>query len=78
MPKLTQDTRPDIDNVIQVSTSKPLGLIPAWSHSTLKTFETCAYRSYIAKVKESQKIMGLLLNVVVRYMNKQNIMLLVL
>ena len=55
MPKLTQDTRPDIDNVIQVSTSKPLGLIPAWSHSTLKTFETCAYRSYIAKVKRINK-----------------------
>lgn len=58
MPKLTQDTRPDIDNVIQVSTSKPLGLIPAWSHSTLKTFETCAYRSYIAKVKRISEDYG--------------------
>ena len=58
MPKLTQDTRPDIDNVIQVSTSKPLGLIPAWSHSTLKTFETCAYRSYIAKVKRISEDFG--------------------
>ncbi len=58
MPKLTQDTRPDIDNVIQVSTSKPLGLIPAWSHSTLKTFETCAYRSYIAKVKRIAEDFG--------------------
>jgi len=51
MPKLTQDVRPDIDNVIDTSTPKELGLIPAWSHSTLKVFETCAYRSYIAKVK---------------------------
>ena len=58
MPKLTQDTRPDIDNVIQVSTSKPLGLIPAWSHSTLKTFETCAYRSYIAKVNRISEDYG--------------------
>ena len=58
MPKLTQDVRPDIDNVIDNSTPKELGLIPAWSHSTLKTFETCAYRSYIAKVKRISEDYG--------------------
>ena len=58
MPKLTQDVRPDIDNVIDNSTPKELGLIPAWSHSTLKTFETCAYRSYIAKVRRIQEDYG--------------------
>ena len=35
-----------------------MGLIPAWSHSTLKTFESCAYRSYIAKVKRIQEDFG--------------------
>ena len=58
MPKLTQDVRPDIDNVIDNSTPKELGLIPAWSHSTLKTFESCAYRSYIAKVKRVKEDYG--------------------
>ena len=58
MPKLTQDVRPDIDNVIDNSTPKELGLIPAWSHSTLKVFETCAYRSYIAKVKRISEDYG--------------------
>ena len=58
MPKLTQDVRPDIDNIIDNSTPKELGLIPAWSHSTLKVFETCAYRSYIAKVKRISEDYG--------------------
>ena len=58
MPKLVQDKRPDIDNVITTDAPKELGLIPAWSHSTLKTFETCAYRSYIAKVKRIQEDFG--------------------
>ena len=58
MPQLTSDTRPDINNVVEMSTTKELGLIPAWSHSTLKTFETCAYRSYIAKVKRISEDYG--------------------
>ena len=58
MPKLVQDKRPDIDNVITTDAPKELGLIPAWSHSTLKTFETCAYRSYIAKVRRIQEDFG--------------------
>ena len=58
MPQLTSDTRPDIDNVVEMSTTKELGLIPAWSHSTLKVFETCAYRSYIAKVKRISEDYG--------------------
>lgn len=50
--KLVQDKRPDLINVIEVGSDNiELGLIPAWSHSSLKVFETCAYRSYISKVK---------------------------
>ena len=58
MTQLTQDSRPDTDAVIQPETPEELGLIPAWSHSTLKTFESCAYRSYIAKVKRIQEDYG--------------------
>ena len=58
MPQLTSDRRPDIDNVVKMSKPKELGLIPAWSHSTLKTFETCAYRSYISKVKRISEDYG--------------------
>ena len=58
MTQLTQTTRPDIDSITAPETPKELGLIPAWSHSTLKTFESCAYRSYIAKVKRIQEDWG--------------------
>tara|TARA_Y100000361_G_scaffold104242_1_gene93970 strand:+ start:1506 stop:2261 length:756 start_codon:yes stop_codon:yes gene_type:complete len=58
MSKLVQDKRPDLEDVIATDAPKELGLIPAWSHSTLKTFETCAYRSYIAKVKRIQEDFG--------------------
>jgi|TARA_R100001463_G_scaffold8974_4_gene27147 CRISPR/Cas system-associated exonuclease Cas4 (RecB family) len=58
MVELVQNKRPDLDKVIQPETPEELGLIPAWSHSTLKTFETCAYRSYIAKVKRIQEDFG--------------------
>ena len=34
-----------------------MGLIP-WSHSALKTYEACSYRSYIAKVKKVQEDFG--------------------
>jgi len=58
MVKLVQDKRPDLENVVTPDAPKELGLIPAWSHSTLKTFESCAYRSYIAKVKRIQEDFG--------------------
>ena len=58
MTDLTQTSRPDAKNVKQPETPDELGLIPAWSHSTLKTFETCAYRSYIAKVKRVHEDYG--------------------
>ena len=58
MSKLVQDKRPDLENVIATDAPKELGLIPAWSHSTLKTFESCAYRSYISKVKRIQENFG--------------------
>jgi len=49
-PKLTSDKRPDIIEAF----TKPdeLGLVPAWSYSGLKVFETCPYRTYISKVKK--------------------------
>ena len=48
--KLTADKRSDIVEAF----TKPdeLGLVPAWSYSGLKVFETCPYRTYIAKVKK--------------------------
>jgi len=48
--KLTGDKRADIKEAFK----KPdeLGLVPAWSYSGLKTFESCAYRTYISKVKK--------------------------
>lgn len=58
MSKLVQDKRPDLENVIATDKETELGLIPAWSHSALKTYETCAYRSYIAKVKRVQEDYG--------------------
>lgn len=58
MVELVQDKRPDIANITVPDAPKELGLIPAWSHSTLKTFESCAYRSYIAKVKRIQEDFG--------------------
>ena len=58
MVKLVQDKRPDLENVVAPDAPKELCLIPAWSHSTLKTFESCAYRSYIAKVKRIQEDFG--------------------
>jgi len=56
--ELTQDHRPDLQSVVQPEKPKELGLIPAWSHSALKTYEACAYRSYIAKVKRVQEDWG--------------------
>jgi len=58
MVELVQNKRPDLDSVIETDAPKELGLIPAWSHSTLKTFETCAYRSYIAKVRRISEDYG--------------------
>jgi hypothetical protein len=52
MKNLTQSKRPDLISTVSVKEDIQLGYIPAWSYSTLKTFESCAYRSYIAKVKK--------------------------
>jgi len=53
-----QPTRPDLISTIEVTEDLELGYIPAWSYSTLKTFEQCNYRSYIAKVKKIQEDYG--------------------
>ena len=58
MTRLVQDKRPDLDNVIASDKPKELGLIPAWSYSSLKTYESCPYRIYIAKVKKVQEDYG--------------------
>ena len=55
MTKLVQDKRPDLINVLEAESPKELGLIPAWSYSALKTYETCAYRSYIGKFKDMRE-----------------------
>ena len=48
--------RPDRDKPLK----KPdqLGLVPAWSYSTLKTFEECPYRTYISKVRKIREPSG--------------------
>tara|TARA_R110000824_G_scaffold62813_4_gene166026 strand:+ start:636 stop:1385 length:750 start_codon:yes stop_codon:yes gene_type:complete len=56
MIELTQDTRPDKDKPLEKPTE--LGLTPAWSYSALKTFEECAYRTYISKVKKVREESG--------------------
>lgn len=57
--ELTQDVRPDLSSIENNSSkNKELGLIPAWSYSSLKTYETCPYRIYIAKVKKIQEDYG--------------------
>ena len=58
MTELVQNRRPDIDNVVASGKPKELGLIRAWSHSTLKTYETCPYRIYISKVKRVSEDFG--------------------
>ena len=58
MKNLTQSKRPDLISTVEVTEDIELGYIPAWSYSTLKTFESCAYRSYIAKVKKVQEDLG--------------------
>ena len=58
MKNLTQSKRPDLISTVEVTEDIELGYIPAWSYSTLKTFESCAYRSYIAKVKKVQEDFG--------------------
>ncbi len=58
MKNLTQSKRPDLISTVSVKEDIQLGYIPAWSYSTLKTFESCAYRSYIAKVKKVQEDFG--------------------
>ena len=58
MEKLTQPNRPDLISTVEVTEDLELGDIPAWSYSALKTFESCAYRSYIAKVKRIPEDFG--------------------
>jgi hypothetical protein len=70
MTKLVQDKRPDLINVLEAEPPKELGLIPAWSYSALKTYETCAYRSYIGKVKKIQEDYGPAAAVVQTYTQK--------
>ena len=55
---LTQPTRPDLINVIETTDDVELGLVPAWSHSALKVFESCAYKTYLAKVKRIKEDFG--------------------
>tara|TARA_R110001592_G_scaffold125448_4_gene335512 strand:- start:1227 stop:1982 length:756 start_codon:yes stop_codon:yes gene_type:complete len=55
---LTQSKRPDLINTVEVNDETELGLVPAWSHSALKVFETCAYKTYISKVKRVQEDYG--------------------
>ena len=58
MENLTQPNRPDLISTVEVTEDLELGLVPAWSYSALKTFETCAYRTYISKVKKVREDFG--------------------
>ena len=55
MDSLTQPNRPDLIATVEVTEDIELGLVPAWSYSALKTFESCAYRTYISKIKRVQE-----------------------
>ena len=55
---ITQATRPDLISVIETTDEVELGLVRAWSHSALKTFESCAYKTYLAKVKRIKEDYG--------------------
>jgi len=58
METLTSPKRPDLISTVEVTEDLELGLVPAWSYSALKTFESCAYRTYISKVKRVQEDYG--------------------
>ena len=58
MDNLTSPKRPDLISTVEVTEDIQLGLVPAWSYSALKTFESCAYRTYISKVKRVQEDYG--------------------
>ena len=58
MENLTSSKRPDLISTVEVTEDIELGLVPAWSYSALKTFESCAYRTYISKVKRVQEDYG--------------------
>ena len=58
MENLTQPDRPDLISTLEVTEDIELGLVPAWSYSALKTFESCAYRTYISKVKKVREEFG--------------------
>ena len=75
MSELVQNKRPDQIDVKELDKPTELGLIPAWSHSALKTYEACSYRSYIAKVKKYKKTLDQQLRVVLIYIYKQKTML---
>lgn len=52
---LFSNDRPDKEALVAESTEladQPRGPIPAWSFSTLKSFEECPYRVYLSKVKK--------------------------
>lgn len=58
MENLTSPKRPDLISKVEVTEDLQLGLVPAWSYSALKTFESCAYRTYISKVKRVKEDYG--------------------
>ena len=58
MENLTQPDRPDLISTLEVTEDIELGLVPAWSYSALKTYESCAYRTYISKVKKVREDFG--------------------
>ena len=58
MENLTSPKRPDLISTVEVTEDLQLGLVPAWSYSALKTFESCAYRTYISKVNRVKEDYG--------------------
>ncbi len=56
MVTLISNIRPGPAQILEQPTE--LGRVPAWSISALDVFETCAYRTYIAKVKKIPEPQG--------------------
>lgn len=55
---LTQDRRPDANDLLTPPENDALGPVRAWSFSALSVFEECPYRTFIGRVKRIQEPQG--------------------
>lgn len=58
MPTLVQNTPPGEGLLIRPLTEEELGQVRSWSFSSLQTYEDCAYRLFIQRIKRIQEPQG--------------------